>query len=306
MKYPSTTFLCFIKFKKSVPQISWWMVDSSLKVWTAFGVLMCIHCICPGLLRMTRLIRSHSQLNVPSGNISTFLRLKSIAIIFLRPSYTQTHTHNAHTETHAQGHMAISTSFCFSCHLIWLAFVWLAVLWTIGFGCALQLETKRYARFLMHTAYPSHILVSRWIHWLFYRQYCWFAVHFFWAFWFSEKIYTAVWYCRSTEAGTHMHRSPFYLAAAASWGCVMADTQLRGETHGCLHDAYMLTHRIHTHKCRRWLSLFRSRMQTHLAALCDWFRTDGAGVTVSDASLLMYPDEIITQPFCSSAGQPVS
>lgn len=129
---------------------------------------------------------------------------------------------------------------------------------------------------------------------------------FFWAFWFSEKIYTAVWYCRSTEAGTHMHRSPFYLAAAASWGCVMADTQLRGETHGCLHDAYMLTHRIHTHKCRRWLSLFRSRMQTHLAALCDWFRTDGAGVTVSDASLLMYPDEIITQPFCSSAGQPVS
>lgn len=202
MKYPSTTLLCFIKFKKSVPQISWWMVDSSLKVWTAFGVLMCIHCICPGLLRMTCLIRSHSQLNVPSGNISTFLRLKSIAIIFLRPSYT--HTHNAHTETHAQGHMAISTSFCFSCHLIWLAFVWLAVLWTIGFGCALQLETKRYARFLMHTAYPSHILVSRWIHWLFYRQYCWFAVHFFLSvlvFW--KNLYSSVILQKHRSRHTH-------------------------------------------------------------------------------------------------------
>lgn len=32
----------------------------------------------------------------------------------------------------------------------------------------------------------------------------------------------------------------------------------------------------------------------------------GAEVTVSDASLLMYPNEIITRPFCSSAEQPVS
>lgn len=35
--------------------------------------------------RATRLVWSHSLLNVPSANISTFLRLKSIAIIFLRP-----------------------------------------------------------------------------------------------------------------------------------------------------------------------------------------------------------------------------
>lgn len=66
------------------------------------GVLMCIHCICPGLLRMTRLIWSHSQLNVPSGNISTFLRLKSIAIIFLRPSYT--HTQCTHWDTCTRTH----------------------------------------------------------------------------------------------------------------------------------------------------------------------------------------------------------
>lgn len=37
------------------------------------------------LARTTRLVWSHSQLNVPSANISTFLRLESIAIIFLRP-----------------------------------------------------------------------------------------------------------------------------------------------------------------------------------------------------------------------------
>ena len=48
-------------------------------------------------------------------------------------------------------------------------------------------------------------------------------------------------------------------------------------------------------------------MQTRSAAARgDWFRIGGAEVTVSDASLLMYPNEIITQPFCSSAGQPVS
>lgn len=52
--------------------------------------------------RMTRLIRSHSQLNVPSANISTFLRLKSIAIIFLRPSLVHARTHTrAKTRTHA-------------------------------------------------------------------------------------------------------------------------------------------------------------------------------------------------------------
>lgn len=303
MKYPSTTLLCFIKFKKSVPQISWWMVDSSLKVWTAFVVLMCIHCICPGLLRMTRLIRSHSQLNVPSGNISTFLRLKSIAIIFLRPSYTHTQcTHwDTCTRTHGYLHFFLFQlpfnliGICVACCPLnnWL---WMCTSVRNETICSF-LDAHRisfsYSRLSTNSliVLPPILLICG---------------SFFWAFWFSEKIYTPMWYCRSTEAGTHMHRSPFYLAAAASWGCVMADTQLRGETHGCLHDAYMLTHRIHTHKCRRWLSLFRSRMQTHLAALCDWFRTDGAGVTVSDASLLMYPDEIITQPFCSSAGQPVS
>lgn len=31
----------------------------------------------------------------------------------------------------------------------------------------------------------------------------------------------------------------------------------------------------------------------------NWSRSEGATVTVSDASLLMYPDEIITRPFCS-------
>lgn len=125
--------------------------------------LTCVRCISLSwpffFSRMTCLIWSHSQLNVPSGNISTFLRLKSIAIIFLRPWCAHPH---ARTHAHTQGHARGSASLCFSCHLIWLPFVWIFVLWAIGFKCALHFETGGWiCRSLMRAAYPSRILAAR-------------------------------------------------------------------------------------------------------------------------------------------------
>lgn len=189
-----------------------------------------------------------------------------------------------------------SSSLCFSCHLIRLPFVWISVLYAIGFEFAVWNKTMPWwaphILLISHSHSSTGLFVS--------HQYCWFVAHF--------RCILAILQIHEpmhTEADRHTNRPPFYLTPAAGWA-VWWPTR-------CFSVQHINAAKPQT--CKRTLmdnnadNVFFSRsvshMQTH-SVHCDWFRTSGAELAVSDASLLMYPDEIITQPLCSSAGQPVS
>lgn len=220
--------------------------------------LTCVRCISLSwpffFSRMTCLIWSHSQLNVPSGNISTFLRLKSIAIIFLRPWCAHPH---ARTHTHTQGHARGSASLCFNCHLIWLPFVWIFVLWAIGFKCALHFETGGWiCRSSMRAAYPSRILAARsdsLIVSLPILLIC--GSFFFLALWLSLRIHTPTWYCGRIREPTRtcivLHFSSLLLQVEAVWWPTLcSEAQQRVDAasskHACEHTRTKHTG-LHSH-----------------------------------------------------------
>ena len=223
---------------------------------------------------MTRLIWSHSQLNVPSANISTFLRLKSIAIIFLRPSFTHTHTHT-HTRPHAWVHFFLfRLSFnligiCVAC-CSWNNWPWMCTsVWNNTLRSSHNVHILLVLSSLdwIYWSFPSKVVDLRFV-------FCFF----FPVFWLSDQsIFFYLFFFLDARETTHTRTGLHFTS-------IKLQVELRDGRH----------------------SAFSHTLQTHLTEHCDWFRTDGAEVTVSDALLLMYLNEIITQPFCSSSGQPVS
>jgi len=171
-----------------------------------------------------------------------------------------------YTHTHTQRHMPRSTSFCYSCYLIWLTFVWLAVLWTFGLNVHFSMK-ETICLFLD----ASHMSFS----------YSHFSIEFIdcftsnvvdlWLIFFSVLALRQI-HSGDAEKTTHTCTSLHLSSLQLQVGCVMADTlALRCNISMQLSETLMLTHK---NRRKGFFFFALPHMQTHFAVHCDWFRTD--------------------------------